>query len=141
MIQHIAIFLSTILIVITAQTCCPSSAGGLSNKRSINILIPIPYHSPFSGLSGSRGTLDSFGGGMGNLGFGLGSGLGSGLGNFGGGWGSGLGNFGGGLGAFQNPFYFGYFTRYLGRANANGMCPAGVNVNGRCWYDSIGNNK
>ncbi|VIO95584.1 Uncharacterized protein BM_BM719 [Brugia malayi] len=109
MIQHIAIFLSTILIVITAQPCCPSPSGELSNKRSINILIPVPYQSPFVGLSGGSGGA--------------------------------LGSLGGGLGTFQNPFYFGYFTRYLGRASANGMCPAGVNINGHCWYDSIGNKK
>uniref|UniRef100_A0A1I7VMX9 Secreted protein n=1 Tax=Loa loa TaxID=7209 RepID=A0A1I7VMX9_LOALO len=87
--------------VIIAQTCCPLSPAGLYGKRSINILIPIPYHFAFPQLSG----------------------------------------LGGGSGRFLGPLYFGYFTRYLGPANANGICPIGVNISGQCWYDSIGNNK
>ncbi|EFO27648.1 hypothetical protein LOAG_00827 [Loa loa] len=89
------------ITVIIAQTCCPLSPAGLYGKRSINILIPIPYHFAFPQLSG----------------------------------------LGGGSGRFLGPLYFGYFTRYLGPANANGICPIGVNISGQCWYDSIGNNK
>uniref|UniRef100_A0A8R1XTV0 Uncharacterized protein n=1 Tax=Onchocerca volvulus TaxID=6282 RepID=A0A8R1XTV0_ONCVO len=45
------------------------------------------------------------------------------------------------LGGFPDSAYFGYFTQYLGPASINGICPAGVNINGQCWYNSIGNTK
>ncbi|KAL3997566.1 hypothetical protein ACH3XW_11430 [Acanthocheilonema viteae] len=115
MFQHIAIFLSALLIVITTQTCCPPPSATSSDKRSINILIPVSYPSTISELGGLRDRLGGLGGGLGGL--------------------------EGGLNGLPSRTYFGYFTRYLGPANANGMCPAGVNINGQCWYNSIGNSK
>uniref|UniRef100_A0A915PQW5 Xylanase inhibitor N-terminal domain-containing protein n=1 Tax=Setaria digitata TaxID=48799 RepID=A0A915PQW5_9BILA len=93
--------LSLVSAAIAAQKCGQSSPLVSSGSKSINILIPMPYRSTFSGLD----------------------------------------ILGSGLGGVMNPAYFGYFTRYLGPANANGLCPAGVNINGQCWYDSIGNSK
>ncbi|VDM98479.1 unnamed protein product [Thelazia callipaeda] len=99
-----------------SQKCCLAQSLRSSDERLINIVIPSPYHSTF----GSLGF-----GGLGGLGIGGLDGLG-------------LGGLTSGFGGLLGLGYFGYFTRYLGPANMTGSCPAGVNINGQCWFNSIG---